>query len=80
MSFILQRKENEGNTKLRFLKKSRNLCNYRERVVVFQSSQIEVLTSSILIDKMSANWGNGMIQKKGGEEKKETFFDICKGG
>jgi hypothetical protein len=38
--------------------------------------KIEVLTSSILIDKMSANWENGMIQKKGGEEKKETFFDI----
>jgi len=80
MSFILQRKENEGNTKSRFLKKSRNLCNDGDRVVVFQSSQIEVLTSSILIDKMSANWENGMIQKKGGEEKKETFFDICKGG
>jgi len=29
---------------------------------------------------MSANWENGMIQKKGGEEKKKTFLNIFKGG
>ena len=65
---ILQRNGREGNQKLKPKNDTKN-C-----------SQIEVLTSPILIDKMSANWENGMIQKKGGEEKKETFFDICKGG